>query len=318
MDATAQKFYAVRAGFKPGIYLTWPECQAQTSGFRGATYKSFPTRQEAELFVAGKDPNPGVKKADKFYAVAVGSKPGIYTDWAEAQLAYMGVKGPKYRKFETRAEAENYMRTFAKYGQAKFVVEGLEDEEQQEEEYGDEAPYFEVEEPAKKKTKTAPLTPAPTTSLDGGIINVYTDGSSLSNGRAGAAAGVGVYFGKGDPRNVSERLQGEPQTNQRAELTAILRALQAVGPASDLRIVSDSKYAISCVTEWYANWERNGWATRDGPVKNQDLVKAVRAAIGERDRRGARTLFQWVKGHAATAGNVAADQLAVLGAKKRS
>jgi ribonuclease HI len=117
-------------------------------------------------------------------------------------------------------------------------------------------------------------------------------------------------------RNISERLQGETQTNQRAELTAILRALETVDLAQDLEIRTDSKYSIQCVTEWYINWERNGWKTRAGPVKNQDLVQLVRDKIEEREAKGGRTQFIWVKGHDTDQGNIAADRLAVAGAMK--
>ncbi|KAI2610961.1 ribonuclease H-like domain-containing protein [Hypoxylon fragiforme] len=150
------------------------------------------------------------------------------------------------------------------------------------------------------------------------IEPVYTDGSASSNGRAGAVAGVGVYFGTGDPRNISERLKGEVQTNQRAELTAILRALESVPLDQKIRIFSDSKYSISCVTEWYVNWQKNGWKTKDGIVKNKDLIEAIRTKIDERTQAGTGTFFQWVKGHAAEAGNVAADKLAVQGAKLKA
>lgn len=79
-------------------------------------------------------------------------------------------------------------------------------------------------------------------------------------------------------------------------------------------IMTDSKYSIQCVTEWYINWQRNGWKTRDGDVKNRDLVAAVRKIIDARDKVGSETEFRWVKGHASDAGNIAADRLAVQGA----
>lgn len=121
-----------------------------------------------------------------------------------------------------------------------------------------------------------------------------------------------LYF----PRNISERLRGETQTNQRAELTAILRALQTIDLTQDVEIRTDSKYSIQCVTEWYINWERNGWKTRAGPVKNQDLVQLVRDKLEEREKNGAGTQFIWVKGHDTDQGNIAADRLAVDGARK--
>lgn len=117
-------------------------------------------------------------------------------------------------------------------------------------------------------------------------------------------------------RNVSERLDGPVQTNQRAELTAILRALEIAGDTQDVEIRTDSKYSIQCVTEWYINWERNGWKTREGPVKNQDLVQAIRARLEQRESKGGQTQFIWVKGHDTDAGNIAADRLAVEGARK--
>jgi ribonuclease HI len=84
----------------------------------------------------------------------------------------------------------------------------------------------------------------------------------------------------------------------------------------DVEIRTDSKYSIQCVTEWYVNWERNGWKTRDGPVKNKDLVQAIRDRLEERESKGGRTQFIWVKGHDTDLGNIAADRLAVVGARK--
>lgn len=49
----AKKFYAVKQGRKPGVYTSWTDCKMQVDGFSGASYKSFPTKQEAEAFVSG-------------------------------------------------------------------------------------------------------------------------------------------------------------------------------------------------------------------------------------------------------------------------
>ncbi|KAI0137315.1 ribonuclease H-like domain-containing protein [Xylariales sp. AK1849] len=256
---------------------------------------SFSNRKDAEDFVAGKAVKSAddkkKKEGDKFYAVAVGRIPGIYTEWTEAQEAFQGWKGPKYKKFGTRSEAVEYIRTNGdEAGQASIANEPTE--------------------PPLKKTKN-----------DEGeglsaVLPIYTDGSSMGNGKAGAVAGVGVWFGKDDQRNVSEPLTGELQTNQRAELTAILRAMQKVSVDQDIRIYTDSRYSISCVTSWYKGWEAKGWKTGKGePVKNMDLVQAIRAKMQDRDDSGSETLFEWVKGHASTEGNVKADELAIRGAK---
>lgn len=117
-------------------------------------------------------------------------------------------------------------------------------------------------------------------------------------------------------RNISERLAGEVQTNQRAELTAILRALQTIPQTQSVLIWSDSMYAIKCVTEWFVKWETNGWKTHKGPVQNRDLVEMVLKEIRKREGLRTKTNIKWVKGHEGTRGNVEADGLAVRGANE--
>ena len=120
-------------------------------------------------------------------------------------------------------------------------------------------------------------------------------------------------------RNVSETLPGPRQTNQRAELTAILRALEIVPKNRDVSIITDSKYAIDCVTTWCINWRRNGWKTSAGKaVENRDLVENILSMIEERDSLKVQTAFEWIKGHAHHPGNVEADRLAVEGARKNA
>lgn len=161
----------------------------------------------------------------------------------------------------------------------------------------------------KFKTKTIPKPAAD-------MLIIYTDGSSLSNGRVGARAGVGVYFGPGDRKNVSEALTGSRQTNQRAELTAVLRALDIAPRHREVTIYTDSRYSIDCVTSWYKNWKRNGWLTANKkPVENKDLVQDIRGKMEEREALGKGTYFVWVKGHSGDKGNAEADRLAVEGAR---
>ena len=95
------------------------------------------------------------------------------------------------------------------------------------------------------------------------VIKVYTDGSCLKNGRQGAVAGIGVYFGRGDPRNISLPYLNKP-TNNRAEMTAILEAYKALGEeisrGERVKIYTDSNYTINCFTKWAGSWEKN-WST---------------------------------------------------------
>lgn len=119
-----------------------------------------------------------------------------------------------------------------------------------------------------------------------------------------------------ESRNVSEGLAGPRQTNQRAELTAVYRALDIAPRHREVCIFTDSAYSINCVTVWHANWRKNNWKTSTGrPVENKDLIEDILHKIEERNSLGVKTSFQWIKGHADDPGNVAADQLAVSGAR---
>lgn len=103
-------------------------------------------------------------------------------------------------------------------------------------------------------------------------------------------------------------------TNQIAELTAVLRAIEAHPGDQPLLIESDSKYAISCATDWIEGWRRKGWRTASGsPVKNLELVQAIDRAIAERP---GSVRFRWVRGHVGNPFNERADALAVMAAKE--
>lgn len=271
------------------------------------TVKSFISKEDAVDFAAGRKVNTPSNEPEKFYAVAVGSPTGIYTDWTDASEAIKGVKGPKYKKFGTRAEAVDYIKQFG----SRETIEALGEEGLSHPE-----PHFEpiADEPLAKKTKQAaePVDTGPQED----VLDIYTDGSSLANGKIGSRAGLGVFFGANDPRNLSERLPGEPQTNQRAELMAMQRALEIAPLDQAVQIFSDSQYSINCVTQWALSWERKGWKTATGEdVKNQDIIRDVLARMKERTEAGGNTYFKWVKGHASDRGNIAADRLAVNGAK---
>lgn len=171
-----------------------PSCFSPRIGsLTSALVKSFLTYEDASAFAAGREPASAMDdtKPPRFYGVAVGRKPGVYTEWPAAQEAIIGWKGPKYKKFETRAEAEDFVRSFS--GTSKAIVPTVTGSDQDEPDG--------IEEPLAKKRKTAKKV----TKTPHGLVIVYTDGSSLGNGRVGAAAGVGVYFGDNDPRFVCQR-----------------------------------------------------------------------------------------------------------------
>ena len=138
---------------------------------------------------------------------------------------------------------------------------------------------------------------------------IYTDGACTNNGMESAKAGSGIWYGDDDPRNKSIRVPLKKQTNQTAELMAILTAVRDNPPGDNLRIVSDSRYAINGLTKYATKWEARNW------VGNQhgDLFRCITAWT--RWRQGITTL-KWTKGHNGTKGNEEADKLAKEGTAK--
>ncbi|KAJ2768390.1 hypothetical protein IWQ56_002292 [Coemansia nantahalensis] len=237
--------------------------------------------------------------AVSYYAVRVGRRPGVYRTWAECKAQTERFPGAVHKKFPRLADAQAFSGQPASSSTEPYSVRRPESSVRRPESSG------------AGPERRAPLAPPPPAGETPDDTVVYTDGASSRNGQHGARAGVGVYFGCGDARNVAERLEGPRQTNQRAELTAIVRALQIADPAKRLHICTDSVYSIKCLTEWFPKWERQGWRNSAGaPVENKDLVQDALDLI--RGRAG-RTRFTHVRGHSGVPGNEAADRLAVAG-----
>ncbi|AOW00712.1 ribonuclease H-like domain-containing protein [Yarrowia lipolytica] len=87
------------------------------------------------------------------------------------------------------------------------------------------------------------------------------------------------FFGNNNPLNVSARLRGDLQTNQRAERAAVQRALEILSTQTDNRmyqICTDSEYVINCLSKWVTTWQKNGWINARGlPVCNRDLIRDI-------------------------------------------
>ncbi|KAG6856024.1 hypothetical protein H0H87_008341 [Tephrocybe sp. NHM501043] len=145
---------------------------------------------------------------------------------------------------------------------------------------------------------------------------VYSDGACKGNGKPGSIAGVGVWWGENDPRNIAERCPGE-QTNNRAELIAIVRVLESTPKSKKpLLIKTDSQYSMKCFNEWLPKWSRNNFRTAGGePVKNVGVIKYVSALLKARGLMGQEVRLQYVKGHSGDMGNDGADAQANLGAR---
>ena len=136
---------------------------------------------------------------------------------------------------------------------------------------------------------------------------IFTDGACLGNPGPG---GWGVLLRW---RGVEKELSGgaAETTNNRMELTAAIKGVEALKPGSTADLYTDSKYVMQGITEWIAGWKRNGWRTAaKKPVKNKDLWQRLDEA-----RDGHDIGWHWVKGHAGHAENERADELASAAAE---
>ena len=133
-------------------------------------------------------------------------------------------------------------------------------------------------------------------------VDIYTDGACRGNPGPGGWGAI-LRFGEHE----KELYGGEPDTtNNRMELLAAIRALQALKEPCNIALTTDSQYVRQGITEWLPKWKTNGWKTSNRkPVKNSDLWR-------ELDEENARhqVEWHWIKGHSGHAENERADALA--------
>jgi ribonuclease HI len=136
-------------------------------------------------------------------------------------------------------------------------------------------------------------------------VVIYTDGACKGNPGPGGWGALLEYDGRR-----KELFGGEPHTtNNRMELVAVIRALEALTRESDVAIYTDSQYVKNGIESWIHGWKRNGWKTSDRkPVKNEDLWREL-----DELRTRHRIRWHWVRGHDDNPGNERADQLANQG-----
>ena len=133
-------------------------------------------------------------------------------------------------------------------------------------------------------------------------VDIFTDGACKGNPGPG---GWGAIIRSG--AHEKELSGGEPlTTNNRMEMLAAIRALQALKRPCDVTLHTDSIYLRDGITKWIHGWQRNGWKTADRkPVKNADLWQELLDAVASH-----KIKWQWVKGHAGHPENERADRLA--------
>ncbi len=134
-------------------------------------------------------------------------------------------------------------------------------------------------------------------------VTIYTDGGADPNPGPG---GWGVVLFHDASGRLKELSGGEPQTtNNRMELTAAIRALEALKEPCAVHLYTDSEYLQRGITEWLPDWIARDWKRKRGELQNEDLWRRLAALLSEHN-----ITWEWVKGHAGNPYNERADALA--------
>lgn len=226
------------------------------------------------------------QRGKKVYAVHVGAERGVFKSWDECKKHVNGFSGAIFKSFGSEELAQQWLQSHVSSSSSPSIIPAVKEE---------------------------PVDPA--------VLHIYTDGNCENNGKEGAIAGSGVHFVGHESWNISRRLPGKRQTNQRAELYAIQMALCRVvvqrsmlelQEMKRLIVHSDSEYAINCCTRWLDKWLQNDFhstATRK-PVVNQDIIKKIHNELVYLADCRIACSFVHVPGHSGIPGNECADKLA--------
>jgi ribonuclease HI len=139
-------------------------------------------------------------------------------------------------------------------------------------------------------------------------VDLWTDGACRGNPGPGGWAAL-LISGEHEKELAGAELA---TTNNRMELTAAIRGLEALKRRSTVRVHTESEYVKRGVTEWLEDWKRRGWKTADKkPVKNVDLWQRLEAATAPHE-----VSWHWVRGHSGHVENERADEIARLAIKQ--
>lgn len=193
-----------------------------------------------------------------FYAVANGKNIGIFLNWNDCNNSVKGYKNAIYKKFDTKEDADNFIKN-----NNKSIDKTIQTTDNNGIKQKHITSFFNTVNTIQKEDNNS-FEPD---------YYVYTDGACSNNGKDNAKAGIGIFFGVDDKRNVSKSIDGK-QTNNTAELTALIETFNII--KNDIKnnkriiIFSDSMYAIRCVTSYGEKCYNKNWEV---DIPNKELVK---------------------------------------------
>jgi ribonuclease HI len=326
-------YYGVAKGKTRGVFEIWSECKKSIDGFNGAIFKKFDSKEDAEKFVTTGFINNNYLINKKTTVISnnkikneIKNKINFDSSDSESEIESNIKAKPKFKvNVLSRAEEEKIRNeiNFDSTDSESEIESNIKDKKLDKldllissENNSLEINYSEPFRPDiiaytdKEYKKNQNLKALEDFKPD---IIVYTDGSCFKNGYPDAQAGIGIYFGKDDSRNVSQKVIGT-QTNNTAELTALIKAYEIL--EADILInkkivlFTDSVYAILCVSTYGEKMAKIDWKKT---IPNKDLVKKAYGLFSE------KTNIKLVHIHSHTGltdihslGNEEADKLANL------
>ncbi|XP_054719127.1 uncharacterized protein LOC129228471 [Uloborus diversus] len=178
-----------------------------------------------------------------FYAVHRGEKTGVYSTWVECEKQIKDFRNPSFRKFDTKEEAEEFVKT-GKIPKKELKIPEIADDE---------------------------------------YVTVFTDGAASSNGKEGCTAGIGVYWGPGNALNTSMRLPGRQTNNRAEIYAAVhaLNQAKRLG-IKNVRLYTDSQFVIKGITSWIVTWKAKDWKNASGKtvINKDDFIALDKAREG--------------------------------------
>lgn len=263
-------YYAVAKGRASGIFMTWPDCEAQVKGFSGARYKKFDSVTAAQDFISshgGGSSNvaqpKGRQKGSSNYA---NNNTNLKRSYSTSNKAFTGYGNNFYNESKnSRQEPDSDADADSSQSDNLETIlnKQMDDIETRLNNFTkgvDKIMKKSSSKSDKQERKTIMIEPPQPKRKRGGndfemdnegYVQVYTDGACSSNGRSGARAGLGVYWGEDHGLNVSEPVSGRA-TNNCGEIQAATKAIkQAIqNGVTKLTINTDSQFLINSVTKW--------------------------------------------------------------------
>jgi ribonuclease HI len=226
--------------------------------------------------------------AKKYYVVWAGRQTGIFTDWATTQRHVHGFPAARFKSFESRVEAEAAFKSGAPPAAGRRSAPGV-----------------------AVKASAARALPVDTQG-----VQIYCDGACEPNpGHAGS--GIVVYR-DGQLTELWYGLYNPNGTNNTAELNALHHALlmaeSNIATGQSVRILSDSSYAINCISKWAEGWKAKGWRKSGGEIKNLSIIQDAHAVY---TRIADEIELTHVSAHVGTEGNELADRMAMYAVTQR-